>query len=191
MTTIIKRLCLLCLLAGQILFYADAQRSGIGHIQIGAGYKLFPGMSNISGWNYSLGGRYFVTEKYYATALLHTSFNQGHHRQTYGDGIRLIHSEKGAFVGIGPGMYFMETSRLSFYGQIIAGYSWMEMYGNLQPEQTFSEQIYEERRGLASAIMAGVETGSTYIWGANIGLYYMGRRLRPALNITFGFYFDL
>lgn len=187
------RFCLLCLWVGQTCFDACAQRIGVGQIQLGGGYKLFPGMTNVSGWNYSLGGRYFFTEKYYAVALLHTAFNKGTYTKMYKEHeLTLKHEENGAFIGIGPGMYLLDNvPKLSVYGQCLLGYSRVELYGNPKIEPTTDEQLLEQRSGLSGAVMFGVEIGTSSIWGANAGLYYMGRRIRPAINLTWGFYFDL
>lgn len=193
MKTSIFRLCLLCLLVGQTAFFAVAQRIGVGHFQLGGGYKLFPGMSNVSGWNYSFSCRYHLTEKYYAVALLHMASNKGHYTKAYKGGeLRLSHREEGAFIGAGPGVYLLDQiPKLSVYAQCLLGYSRVELVGNPNVEPVSSDQISEERRSVAGALMVGVERGSMYIIGANAGLYYMGRRIRPAINLTWGFYFDL
>lgn len=169
-------------------------QKGLLHIDLQGGYAYFPRMSRPSGWNFNIGSRWGITDRYFAALQLNGGINHGHTRQMYaGEMTRTDHDKNTYMLGAGPGIYLYNSTACQVYTHLALGYGWGEENG--KPDTAHPDEI--SRRtfcGVAMMWQAGVEreVGGWHILGLGCGLSYIwGERPLPTIYLKYGLYFDL
>ncbi len=158
------------------------------HVELQGGYEPFPGMSNKSGVCLNLGGRYAFNERFFVAAMIHSGINNGSYKGMYaGEKTRLKHNMREYMIGAGPGVYLYNGGDKWIYADVLLGYGFGE-------EKKASEDSYTKSlNGFAAAVQVGAErqTESGWVFGANLGGYFVGGEVRPALCLKCGLLLNL
>ena len=176
-----------CLLFLCIATKAFAQ-AGYTQIELQGGYELFPDMSKKSGVALNLGARYAFDERYFIAALLHCGINNGSYEGEYtGETTSLKHTMREYMLGVGPGIYLYNGTDQWIYADVLVGYGFGEELKASEDSKTRS------LNGLATAVQIGAErqTSAGWIFGANLGGYLVGGKVRPAVCLKCGAFFNI
>jgi len=163
-------------------------QKGYLHMELQGGYELFPGMSNKSGYDINVGGRYSFSDKYYVACNLHAGINNGSYKGVYaGETTSLDHTLREYMFGVGPGIYLYNGGNRWIYADVLAGYGWGEEL------KASADSSTKSLSGFASAVRLGVEYQLSWGWiiGTSAGAYLVGDRVRPAINLKLGFLMNL
>lgn len=162
-------------------------QAGYLHVELQAGYELFPEMSAKSGYDINIGGRYAFNDRYFVAGTLHGGINNGTYEGVYaGEPTRLDHTLRSYMVGVGPGVYLYNGGDGWIYADVLAGYGFGEEL------KSSAESRSKSLAGLAAALRLGVEKQlAGHIVGLSVGGYLVGGRIRPAINLKWGLFLNL
>lgn len=158
-------------------------QAGYTHVELQGGYELFPGMSNKSGVCLNLGGRYAFNERLFVAAMIHSGINNGSYKGMYaGEKTKLKHNMREYMIGAGPGVYLYNGGDKWIYADVLLGYGFGE------EKKASEDSSAKSLDGFAAAVQIGAEgqTESGWIFGANMGGYVVGGKIRPALSLKCG-----
>lgn len=163
-------------------------QAGYTHVDLQAGYELFPDMSSKSGYNLNIGTRYALNDKYFIAATLHAGINNGTYEGIYaGEPTQLDHTLREYMLGIGPGLYLYNGGDRWLYADLLAGYGFGEEL------KSSSDSQRTTLNGFASALRIGAEyqLKAGHIIGICAAAYLTGQQLRPAINLKYGLFLNL
>lgn len=162
------------------------------HIDISAGIQYFDGMSEKIGWDYNIGGRLLLNEKWFLGALVHQGINKGKYDGMYaGEPSKLEHERNAAFFGLGPGYMYKVNDALKAFGQVLGGWGAMETIGN--PNVKVVNDIESHTyKGFSAAVVLGVEQNlNGHVLGVNLTTHCIDSHIMPSINLKYGIYFVL
>lgn len=115
--------------------------------------------------------------------MIHSGINNGSYKGMYaGEKTKLKHNMREYMIGAGPGVYLYNGGDKWVYADVLLGYGFGE------EKKASEDSSAKSLDGFAAALQIGAEgqTESGWIFGANMGGYVVGGKIRPALSLKCG-----
>lgn len=182
----------LSLLFAAAVFFSSELKAQIIHIDLTGGMQYFPSMTKKIGWDYNLGGRLILNDKWFLGAIIHGGFSRGFYDGFYAsEPAKIQHDRYAILFGIGPGYAHTLSDGLRATAQLLGGWGSIETIGN--PKQKVVDEIEGDTfKGFSAAAVVGIEkelNGPTV--GVNVTTHYIDGKIMPSLNLKIGLDFVL
>lgn len=182
----------LSLLFAAAVFFSSELKAQIIHIDLTGGMQYFPSMTKKIGWDYNLGGRLILNDKWFLGTIIHGGFSRGLYDGFYAsEPAKIRHDRYAILFGIGPGYAHTLSDGLRATAQLLGGWGSIETIGN--PKQKVVDEIEGDTfKGFSAAAVVGIEkklNGPTV--GVNVTTHYIDGKIMPSLNLKIGFDFVL